>query len=169
MKLYLVRHAIATPRTYPPIGPDADRPLTGKGRRRMALHAQALVVLGEHIDLVVTSPYVRARETAEILADAFRVKPPIELDNGMAPGGNYMKMLHALAQRCAGQAVALVGHEPDMSEMAETLLGRSSDIDIEFKKGAVCRIDLRDGAETLDGEFRWLRSPKELRAIAKGK
>jgi phosphohistidine phosphatase len=168
MTLYLVRHAIAVARTYPPLMPDAERTLTDVGIEKMVLHARALVRLGEQIEVILTSPYARARQTAEILAEPFEPRPLITIESGLTPGCDGLSMLRSIIGRYANCGVALVGHEPDMSEMAAALISNAADAKLEFKKGAVCRIDLRGESDPLEGRLRWLLAPKQLRLIARG-
>ena len=165
MKLYLVRHAIAEPRG---LLPDSERPLTNEGEAKMRRHIRALVRLGEDIDVVITSPLARARETAEILADGIDPRPEVVVEEQLAPDGDAMKLVETIVQRHMGRAVALVGHEPDMSELASRLISGSNEVDLDFKKGTIARIDVDEDDHPTLGQLRWLLSPRQLRAIAKG-
>ena len=168
MRLYLMRHAIAEPRIYPPIGPDFERALTPKGRSRMKQQATGLLRLGERVDLILTSPLVRSRQTADILAAVCSPTPEIEVHSGLAPGGDYMTMIDEVADRVREKGLALVGHQPDMGEMASVLISGADDAEIDFKKGAIARIDIDDDADALVGKLCWYLAPRQLRAIAKG-
>ena len=165
MKLYLVRHAIAEPRG---LLPDSERALTDEGEAKMRRHVRALVRLGEDIDVVITSPLARARETAEILADGIEPRPEVVVEDRLAPDGDAMELVKTVVQRYMGRAVALVGHEPDMSALASRLISGSDDADLDFKKGAIARIDVDEDDHPTLGQLRWLLSPGQLRAIAKG-
>lgn len=159
---YLVRHAMAEPR-----GPawvrDGDRPLTGEGARRMRDVVRGLAVLGVEIDVVLTSPLVRARQTADILVRGLSVRlAPIELPE-LAPGGRPAETMRALARRTGAGAFALVGHEPDLGELAAWLLRAATPL--RFKKGGVCRIDVSAWPATPRSRLIWSAPPAMLRRV----
>ena len=77
MNIYIIRHAIAVDEGMPEYEKDSERPLTDKGRKKMRQIAKGLRTLGVEIDLILSSPYVRARETAEILASEFKMKKKV--------------------------------------------------------------------------------------------
>ena len=161
IRIYLVRHAIAIEATGSK-GPDGSRPLTGKGRRRFRRTARALARLGESIDAIFTSPLVRAVQTAEILSDALggdEVEVLEELLPEVAPGAALL----ALAKRIKdGSGVALVGHDPQMSALVAALghLDAKRAAEVEFKKGAVVRIDVGSLPLAKKAEPRWWLPPK---------
>jgi phosphohistidine phosphatase len=163
-KLYLIRHAIAEERgdAWPD---DNRRPLTTAGAARMRRAARGLARLGVRLDVVLTSPLVRARQTAEIVAGAFTPKPPIFVADGMAPSGTYADVLVDLQKHGKRRNIALVGHEPNIGELAARLAG--SRRALEFKKGAVCRIDLDSLPPAKPGQLRWFATPAILRSITK--
>lgn len=159
--LFLVRHAIAAD-AGPEYPDDAERPLTHQGTARFRKEVTALGTLGVEIDCILTSPFVRARQTAEIIREKYRDASLVET-GALAPGGSYPAVVAALGrtQNCA--SVALVGHAPDIGELAARLLGTRGAID--FKKGAICCIDLASLPPTAPGTLRWFVQPKMLRAI----
>ncbi len=87
MNLYVIRHAIAVDEALSDYESDRERPLTDKGRKKMRQIAKALYNLGVELDLILSSPYVRACETAEILADVFKMKKEIVLSDNLVPSG----------------------------------------------------------------------------------
>jgi phosphohistidine phosphatase len=125
--------------------------------------ARGLVRLGVHVDVVLASPLVRARQTAEIVAAAFDQRPPIVTATSLAPGGEYADLLDDLQKHAKRAHIALVGHEPGMGELAARLAG--SRRRFEFKKGAVCRIDVASIPPERPGSVRWFVTPAILRAI----
>jgi len=158
MLLYLVRHgkAAAGPR-------DAERPLTADGLEEMRRIARRLARLGLAFDATLTSPLVRARQTAEVLAEA-GIAGAVEECSALAPGGTLAQALDQAARRHAGGAerIALVGHEPTLSEWAAILIGAPTQT-LELKKGGIVGLELPDrppfeGRATLF----WLTSPKLL-------
>jgi phosphohistidine phosphatase len=163
-ELYLVRHGLAAERgeAWPD---DSKRPLTDDGMSQMRKAARGLARLGLTLDVVLTSPLVRARQTAEILAGALEPRPPLVTVDSLAPEGNYAAIVADLEKYERKTRIALVGHEPALGELAARLVG--SRHPIEFKKGGVCRIDVEDIPPSGPGDLRWLLTPKILRALKK--
>jgi phosphohistidine phosphatase len=163
-ELYLVRHGLAEERseTWPD---DGKRPLTADGMAKMRKAARGLARLGVGIDLVLTSPLVRARQTAEILAAEFEPRPPLVNVDSLATDGSYAALVADLEKNSRRARIALVGHEPGIGELAARLIG--SRHSIEFKKGAICRIDVDDIPPSGPGDLRFLLPPRILRALKK--
>jgi len=162
-ELYLIRHAVAEERgeSWPD---DAKRPLTDAGTARMRKAARGLVKMGVAFDVVLTSPYVRTRQTAEIVATAYDERPPIVAIDSLAPGGSVQSVLSDLERQTRRSRIAIVGHEPNIGELAARLAG--SRYPLEFKKGAVCRIDVKTFPAG-PGRLRWFVTTKILRALRK--
>jgi phosphohistidine phosphatase len=153
IQLYLLRHADAgDPMAWS--GDDADRPLSPKGKRQARRLGSMLADIGWRPDVILTSPKLRASQTARIVGEAVDVKPDGEkrLASAFALGDiGGMLAAHPDAKR-----VVLVGHDPDFSSVASTLIGAA----IELRKGAIARIDLPDaGAAAGEGTLRWLIPP----------
>lgn len=161
MQLYVVRHGIAVEGEAGM--PDASRPLTEKGRRRFERTARAFGKLGHKLDLILTSPLVRAVQTAEILAGAARHREVGVLEE-LDPKFDVGALRAAIEARTGkARAVAIVGHEPQLSGLLAALSG-TSQADIDLKKGAIVRVDasaLSDGAPV---DVRWWLKPKGARA-----
>ena len=163
-ELYFVRHGLAEERgdAWPE---DTKRPLTAEGMSRMRKAVKGLSRIGVSVDVVLTSPLVRARQTAEILAAGLEPRPSIVNIDSLAPAGSYAAVLADLEKHARKCRLALVGHEPMMGELAARLIG--SRHPIEFKKGGVCRIDVEDLPPAGPGDLRWLLTPRILRALKK--
>jgi phosphohistidine phosphatase len=162
-ELYLIRHALAEERgdSWPD---DAKRPLTDDGSNKMRKAARGLARMGVRFDVILCSPFVRTRQTAEIVATAFDERPPIVTMESLAPGGSIQSVLADLERQARRSRVALVGHEPGIGELAARLAGAR--YPIEFKKGAVCRIDVKTFPAG-PGKLRWFLTTKILRALKK--
>ncbi len=163
IELYLVRHAIAAERgpNYPD---DRERPLTSEGIARFKAAVEGLNELDVTVDLVLTSPLVRAKHTAELLIAGLGSKPRTEELEALAPGGRLPAVLEAVAKYSKRyRRIALVGHQPDLGELAAKLLQARGEI--EFKKGAVCCIQLDGAMPNGPGVLRWLIPPRALRKI----
>jgi phosphohistidine phosphatase len=163
-ELYLIRHGIAEERSeaWPD---DSKRPLTDRGITRLRKEARGLARLGVAFDVMLTSPLVRARQTADAIASTFEPRPPIVTIESLAPGGSYASVLTDLEKQSRRSRIALVGHEPGIGEFAGRLIG--SRHAIEFKKGAICRIDLEALPPAGPGALRWFITPKILRMLRK--
>src|SRR5258708_1568368 len=140
-ELYFVRHGLAEERgeAWPD---DTKRPLSGEGMSRMRKGARALAHLNVSVEVVLTSPLVRARQTAEILAGELEPRPSLVNVDSLAPDGTYAAVVADLEKHARKTRIALVGHEPMLGELAARLIG--SRHPFEFKKGGVCRIDVED-------------------------
>jgi phosphohistidine phosphatase len=163
IELYLIRHGLAAARgdAYPD---DSKRPLTNKGISRLKSEVRALVALDVTFDQILTSPLVRARQTADVFAEHLPSHPPVANAASLAPGGKYAAVLDDLAKHSRKSRIALVGHEPDMGELAAKLIGARRAI--EFKKGAICRIDFEALPPAGPGHLRWFLTPRMLRNLA---
>ncbi|MDB5026677.1 MAG: phosphohistidine phosphatase, SixA [Candidatus Eremiobacteraeota bacterium] len=158
-KLYFLRHGVAADADSWR-GDDFDRPLTDEGRERMALEAEAIKRLGLGLDRIVTSPLVRARQTAEIVAGALGIGNALVEDERLGPGFGLERLADVLQAHRGAKALMLVGHEPTLSATVGRLIGGAA---LDFKKGAVARVDLSDGSR-LRGVLIWLAPPKVLLA-----
>jgi phosphohistidine phosphatase len=163
-EVYLIRHGVAEERgdAWPD---DSKRPLTEDGTSRMRKAARGLSRLGVVFDIVLTSPLVRARQTAEIVAGGLAPRPSLVNLDSLAPDAGYAALITELEKHARKPRIALVGHEPDIGELAARLIG--SRRSIEFKKGAICRIDVDDIPPTGPGQLRWFITPKILLALKK--
>jgi len=121
-RICLLRHAEAAGLDDGPYDHDADRPLTDLGRARMERGARGMARLGLSFDAILTSPYVRARQTAEIVAAALENTRSLAVEEALASGAHWSGVKRALASASAGASVLLVGHEPDMSRIAGEIL-----------------------------------------------
>ncbi|MFY9610135.1 MAG: phosphohistidine phosphatase SixA [Blastocatellia bacterium] len=168
MELYLIRHALAQQLGLKNDFTDEKRTLTSEGRERMREAARGLRKLGVQLDLLLTSPLVRAVETAEIVADAmgFSKKEIIPTDK-LAPGGSADDLFAEIKSHSV-ESVALVGHQPDLGEMMAKILQTRGKLSIDLKKGSVCCINVVETVPSLRGELVWLMTPKQLRLLAKG-
>jgi phosphohistidine phosphatase len=158
MKLYVMRHGPAEDQATS--GVDADRALTPSGRSRVQAVAETLTLLGEEPLLIVTSPLVRAVQTAEIVALVTKLGDrdgSLEVRRGIAPGGDGAALAHALVAE-GRKRVMLVGHEPDLSELVSALVGSFGR---GFDKAMVVGVQLPSAAGR--GRLRFVLDPKTLK------
>jgi phosphohistidine phosphatase len=163
-QLYLIRHGVAEERgdAWPD---DTKRPLSEGGIERLQKSARGLARLDVWIDVILTSPLVRTRQTADIVASAFDPRPSIISVDSLAPEGTYTALIADLEKHGRKTRIALVGHEPGIGELAARLIG--SRHSFEFKKGAVCRIDVEEIPPVGPGDLRWMLTPKIMASIKK--
>jgi phosphohistidine phosphatase len=166
MKLYLLRHGIAVDRIGGQISSDWERPLTKEGQKETDQVAHGLLRIGVKADLIVSSPLVRARQTAEIVQEVLAKDTELQITEALAPGGTASDLYKFLQPFNHLADVFLVGHEPDITRLAGTLLWAGPELYIAFKKAAVCRIDVVDIPPTSPGILKWFVTPKILCAIA---
>lgn len=167
MLLYLMRHGPAGERGDPAYPDDTQRPLTDEGRRKTRLAARGLRRMGIAVDVVLTSPLVRARQTAEIAATELRL--PISLlreSRNLEPGAAAGDLFSELAAENVAGSVLLVGHEPDLSRLTSLLItSKPRDMEVLLKKGAVCLVEVAEMPPAHAGALRFLMQPAQLRAI----
>jgi phosphohistidine phosphatase len=163
MNLYLVRHAIAGVRDPNQWPDDSLRPLTKKGARRFRKAALGLGRFTPPPDVVLSSPYARAWQTAEILAEEVDWPNPEACDalKEYAPSD----VMAALASHASAATVALVGHEPYLSALTLTLMGQSPRTSLEMKKGAAACVRLEQLNFTNPGILLWSLPPRAMRAL----
>ena len=161
-EIYLMRHGVAEARgeAWPD---DSKRPLTGLGMSRLKKAGRGLRRLGVTVDVLLTSPLVRTRQTAEIISEELEPHPHVVHSESLGPGGSYQAVIADLEKHNRRTRIALVGHEPGMGELAARLIGTRHPL--EFKKGAVCRIDVDSLPPSAPGDLRWFLTPKILRRL----
>lgn len=167
MKLLIVRHAKAEDRDeYAKTGADdGERPLTGAGREQARKTARAIKTLLPRIDVLATSPLVRARDTADLLRRDYRRLRPQELP-ALIPGTSPKAVGAWLAEQPADATVAVVGHEPDLSSLASWFLtGRAQPL-LALKKGGACLLEFETAAAPGNATLAWLLTPRQLRGLA---
>ena len=166
MNLYLIRHAIAVDAGSPGYEDDSQRPLTEKGRRKMRSVAKGLRSLGVEFDLILSSPFVRTRETAEILADVYKTKNKIAFSDNLVPSGDASRLISEINEKYAVDSLALVGHEPALSTLIGVLVGTGGPIDLTMKKGGACLLTAQELKHAPRATLEWLLPPSILTAVS---
>ncbi|MEA3245358.1 MAG: histidine phosphatase family protein [Gemmatimonadota bacterium] len=167
MQLLIVRHADAGDREeFAATGrPDADRPLSDKGRAQMRGVVKAVRALVPGGKLVVTSPYVRAAQTAELLVHAWP-DAVVETTGALEPGARPEQLAEFLAAKGRQKVVAVVGHEPDLGALATWCMTGHDASRMAFKKAGACLLEFERGVTRGGGVLRWMMGPKQLAALA---
>lgn len=164
-RIYIMRHGIAEERGRGGPG-DEQRKLTAEGREKTREIAKGLKRVGFAVDWIVTSPLLRAAETAEIVRDTLKLDAPFDRCDALRPGLNTAELMKFLGARSERKSVLLVGHEPDLGSLAASLLGAKEGTNLGFKKGGCCLITLEQLPPRSPGELVWWLAPRVLRALA---
>jgi len=166
MNLLVVRHAIAEDAAEWARGggDETTRPLTSEGKKKMKKHAAALRRLVPDLDLLATSPFTRAAETAQILSAVYDKKRPVVVPV-LAPGHGSAAVTAWLQTQSAHDTVALVGHEPGLSSCVSWLIAGLERSALELKKGGACFLSLPEKIEKGGGILTWLLTPSQLREL----
>jgi phosphohistidine phosphatase len=167
MNLYLMRHGIAVA-DGPGVHSDSERPLTSKGVKRLGRAARGLAKLNIAFSSVLTSPLLRARQTAEIVAQILALEAKLAEISELAPESSVEQLMAGLAAFHDQKNVLLVGHEPLLSHLASFLLLRKSkpDLNMRFRKGGLCCIEIDHLPPTSPGLLHWHLTPKQLRLLS---
>jgi phosphohistidine phosphatase len=166
MELYVLRHAIAVERGTPGYERDSERPLTTKGARKMHNIAEGMQALGLEFDLILSSPYTRARETAEIVAGVFDLGKKLHFTDHLAIDGDPRLLVDEINREHehAG-SIVLVGHEPYLSGFISTLLSGDDHLSITMKKGGLCKLYVDSLQYGRCATLEWLMTPRQMTGL----
>lgn len=164
MNLYLIRHAIAEPLIGSARTKDGSRALTKKGLEKLKVSARGLARLMPRPDLIVSSPLIRALDTANVIGEALGYRSTPKISKLLLPNGSAERLKSFILDRKGLSHVVLVGHEPCLTKLASTLLG-TPDSAIKLKKCGACMIEL--GVTDHSAALRWLLTPKASRLLGK--
>lgn len=163
MRLYIVRHGIAIDREDPKCPPEAERYLTEKGIAKTEVVAKAFAKLGVEADLLFSSPYVRAMQTAAIFAGALTYpKQKIARTETLLPGAEPQAFYRELARQKEADCVVCFGHAPNVDQLLAAAIGAKKEA-TEMKKAGVAALELHRISPPA-GTLVWLGTPKLLRA-----
>lgn len=166
MDLYVLRHGIAVERGTAGYDVDAERPLTADGKKKMRQIANAMKAMDLSFDLILSSPYVRAKQTAEIVAGVLMVEKNLELSLNLEPEGSFQHLVNELRECYATRrSVLLIGHEPQMSQAISIFLAGTDGVLIVMKKGGLCKLKINDLIPGRCAELDWFLTPRQLRRI----
>jgi phosphohistidine phosphatase len=166
MNIFLLRHGIAHVLGEDGSKTDAERTLTEDGRSKIRSVARALRTMNVKLDAVASSPLPRAAETAEIVAEALRIRHLLTLEGALSLGAAPEDYCRLLARRGREESILLVGHEPDLSRTVGFLLwGGSDGWRVAFKKGALCHIENDGNGWRGNGVLRSFLTPKQMKLM----
>lgn len=157
MELYLLRHGIAEDSA--PGGRDADRALTAEGKRKLKEIFKAALQADLRPTLIVSSPYKRAKETAAIAAKALSYPADILESNALVPNAHPQELWEEVRMHKSEARLLLVSHEPLLSSASAFLLNASG-MRVDFKKGAILRVDLDSFSAQPNATLKWYLTPR---------
>jgi len=166
MKLYLLRHGIAEERDAKEYPDDSARPLTSEGKRRTKLFGRWLRRRVVRFDAILSSELLRARQTADIVASVLRFPERLVRLPELAPEGDVRKLVKAVATRWpTAKKLLIVGHEPQLGELFSYLCtGRPNTLEITFKKGGLCRLDVDTLRAGRCARLDWMLAPSLMKS-----
>ena len=164
MELYILRHAIAVARGTEGARQDSDRPLTDKGAAKLRRVVRGMNALGLSFDLILTSPYVRARQTAEIVAEEMGAGKKCERSPHLAPDGDPRALIAEIASRRPA-SILVAGHEPSLSQLISVLVSGDERTQVTLKKAGLCKLVVPTLRYGRCASLEWLLAPAQLERI----
>lgn len=164
MNLFFLRHGVAVERDPQSFPDDSRRPLTLKGEDRVRLVCDALQALELSFDAILSSPFLRARQTAEIIAGSLGLRRALQFHPDLTPTGNPQTLLRFVNRISPKpENLLLVGHEPYLSELLSMLISGHADASIDLKKNGLAKIELTQRLKLgRCATLNWLLTPRQL-------
>lgn len=163
MNLYILRHGLAAEPGTPGLASDRQRPLTAKGEKRMRKIARAMKAMELSFDLILSSPLLRAQQTAEIVAEEFKAHKRLELAEALAAEASPKALLEQLDRRhYLPENILLIGHEPFLSSLVSLLLAGRPAVHVELKKGGLGKLALTSLKPGRHATLEWLLTPRQM-------
>jgi phosphohistidine phosphatase len=159
-----LRHGIAVERGSPEFENDSQRPLMPEGERQLHRTSRALEKMKLEFDLILSSPFARARQTAEIVARELNLRKRLKFSDELQPEGNaknLFRQLHDL--KPAPENILLVGHEPYLGCLISLLVSGDKNVAIDFKKGGLCKLEVEKLRTGKCARLAWLLTPKQMK------
>lgn len=166
MNLYILRHAIAVERGTPGVEDDSKRELTPKGTAKMRRIAGGMSKLNIQLDLILSSPYLRARQTADIVADVLKARDCLRFTDSLIPGAGGEQVITEINKHFRKREnVLLVGHEPLLSSLIAILVSGDPTLGFTMKKGGLCLLTIPVLTYGRCAILEWLLYPKQLEQL----
>ena len=163
MDLYVLRHGLAEDRGSAEYSNDGERPLTAKGVRRMVRQVRGLRSMGLSIDVIISSPLLRAAQTAEIVHEGLQVPGRLVTSNALAPGGSSSQLVsHLVTGYSSTDDVMVVGHEPYLSSLISVLTTGDPEPVVRLRKGGLCKLRLPAPRYSRCGWIEWSMTPRQM-------
>ena len=167
MNIFILRHGIAVERGTKGFEKDSDRPLTPKGKRQLRKSAAAMRKMKLRFDLILSSPYERAKRTAEIVSVELKLKKRLKFSDLLKYESEPVELLGQLAElKPAPKNLLLVGHEPYLSRLISWLVTGNEDMAMDLKKGGLCKLEAEKLRVGKCAQLAWLLTPKQMKVMA---
>lgn len=165
MQLYFLRHAIAVEPSDFDEDSDSKRPLAAEGVKRMKQAAKGMKKLGLQFDDIVSSPYLRAKQTAEIAAKGILHKRAIHFSDKIVPNASFKEFTQLLKEYRDSERLLVVGHQPSIGKFLGRLIADEG-AEIDFGKGSLAFADLAIVGDPYKAELKWFLRNAQLRNLA---
>jgi phosphohistidine phosphatase len=165
MDLFMLRHAEAGKR-LPAQARDAERSLTAEGKEQLEDVARALARMKIKPDHIISSPLKRSRETAGIVAKALKGRDKVEIWDELKPEGSKQEFFTRLSKLKPESTVLCVGHEPYLTQAINDVMGHQGTPKLLLRKSGLARLSIRAFIPKVDGELRWLLTPRLLKRMS---
>ena len=163
MDLYVLRHGLAEARNINKYPDDSERPLTGRGIRRLVRQVKGMISIELSPSLTITSPLVRAIQTAELVRGGLRRTGRLKVSEALAPWADPCEILEELAaDHAAEDSVMVVGHEPHLSSLISLVVTGSRQPIIKIRKGALCKLRVPAPEADRCGQVEWSLTPRHM-------
>lgn len=167
MEIYILRHGIAVEPGSPGFEDDSQRPLTAEGKKKMRRIAKAIKAMDLSFDLVLTSPFLRAKQTADIVVEFLKAKKKLVLAEELTPSGSPRALIARIRNSIPPQGkVLLVGHEPYLSRFVSLLVTGDFSAAITLKKGGLCKLTAESLKQGRCASLDWLLTPAQMQLMA---
>ncbi len=162
MELYFLRHGEAADRSHSGATHDSERPLTAEGLKQMQQVAKGMKRLGVAFDAVLSSPYLRARQTAEIISAHYQYKGKTELSEVLTPNAEFRDFVELLKKFDGDKKILFIGHQPGLGSFVSSLISGDQHISINLRKGGLCRVDTSELGTAALAYLEWLLTPEQI-------
>ena len=167
MEIFLLRHGLAVERGAPGFKNDSARPLAPKGIKQLKKVSRALAEMDLEFDLILSSPFLRAQATAEMVAAGLKSKKRLKFSHGLEPEKNPLHFIRELQRLKPSPArILLVGHEPFLSRLISVLTTGESALRLDFAKGGLCRLEVETLRVGKCAALAWLLTPRQMKLMA---
>jgi phosphohistidine phosphatase len=168
MNLFILRHGIAVERDLKNCPDDSRRPLTLKGEDRVRMVCDVIRALDVSFDQILSSPFMRARQTADIVASELNLRSVLGFRDELKPGADFKAIIRQInLVRPAPENVLLVGHEPDLSQLISQLIVGNGETQIDLKKGGLAKLEITGRLRPARcATLNWLLTPKQMALMA---
>jgi len=166
MNLYVLRHGVAVERGAPDFANDSERPLTAEGEKQLRQIATAMKKMDLQFDLILSSPFLRAKQTAEIVAKNLKLKKRLRFFDELKPDGGVKNLLRQLNElKPAPENILIVGHEPYLSRLISLFVSGGENVAIDFKKGGLCKLKVEKLQTGRGAMLAWLLTPRQMKLM----